>query len=106
MVLCAVSLSWSLAYDLTPAQERPFVDSTSGNSMFELVVGHNFIQRFVPWSAPANRHDALFALSHCRASSRPMIYMASAANSISPSFDISIWTAPSGRPLSSVMGSL
>ena len=48
VVLCAVSLSWSLAYDLTPAQERPFVDSTSGNSMFELVVGHNFIQRFVP----------------------------------------------------------
>jgi 4-amino-4-deoxy-L-arabinose transferase-like glycosyltransferase len=47
-VLCAVSLSWSLAYDLTPAQERPFVDSTSGNSMFELIVGENFIKRFVP----------------------------------------------------------
>src|SRR5271167_326267 len=49
-VLCAVSLSWSLAYDLTPAQERPFVDSTSGNSMFELIVGENFIKRFVPRS--------------------------------------------------------
>ena len=47
-VLCAVSLSWSLAYDLTPAQERPFVDSTSGNSMFELIVGENFVKRFVP----------------------------------------------------------
>jgi 4-amino-4-deoxy-L-arabinose transferase-like glycosyltransferase len=47
-VLCAVSLSWSLAYDLTPAQGRPFVDSTSGNSMFELIVGENFIKRFVP----------------------------------------------------------
>ena len=44
----AVSLSWSLAYDLTPAQGRPFVDSTSGNSMFELIVGENFIKRFVP----------------------------------------------------------
>ena len=48
VVLCAVSLSWSLAYDLTPAQERPFVDSTSGNSMFELIVGENFVKRFVP----------------------------------------------------------
>jgi 4-amino-4-deoxy-L-arabinose transferase-like glycosyltransferase len=48
VVLCAVSLSWSFAHDLTPAQRRPFVDSTSGNSMFELVVCHNFIQRFVP----------------------------------------------------------
>lgn len=38
----AVSLSWSLAYDLTPAKGRPFVDSTSGNSMFELIVGENF----------------------------------------------------------------
>jgi 4-amino-4-deoxy-L-arabinose transferase-like glycosyltransferase len=47
-VLCAVSLSWSLAYDLTPARGRPFVDSTSGNSMFELIVGENFIKRFVP----------------------------------------------------------
>ena len=47
-VLCAVSLSWSLAYDLTPAPARPFVDSTSGNSMFELIVGENFIKRFVP----------------------------------------------------------
>jgi 4-amino-4-deoxy-L-arabinose transferase-like glycosyltransferase len=47
-VLCAVSLSWSLAYDLTPAQGRPFVDSTSGNSMFELILGENFIKRFVP----------------------------------------------------------
>jgi 4-amino-4-deoxy-L-arabinose transferase-like glycosyltransferase len=47
-VACAGSLSWSLAYDLTPAQGRPFVDSTSGNSMFELIVGENFIKRFVP----------------------------------------------------------
>jgi 4-amino-4-deoxy-L-arabinose transferase-like glycosyltransferase len=47
-VLCAASFTWSLVYDLTPAQRRPFVDSTSGNSMFELIVGENFIKRFVP----------------------------------------------------------
>jgi len=48
VVLAAVSLSWSLVYELTPPQDRPFVDSTTDNSMLELVVGHNFIQRFIP----------------------------------------------------------
>ena len=47
-VLAAVSYSWTGVYDLTPPQNRPFVDSTSGNSMFELIVGENFIKRFVP----------------------------------------------------------
>lgn len=47
-VLIAVASSWTLAYELTPAHSRPFVDSTLDNSMIELVVGHNFIQRFVP----------------------------------------------------------
>jgi 4-amino-4-deoxy-L-arabinose transferase-like glycosyltransferase len=48
VVLTVVSLSWAFAYDLTPPQNRPFVDSTSGNSMFELIVGENLIKRFVP----------------------------------------------------------
>ena len=47
VVLAMVSLSWPLAYDLTPAADRPYVDSTADNSMLELVVGHNFAQRFV-----------------------------------------------------------
>ena len=47
-VLAAVSFSWTGVYDLTPPQGRPFVDSTSRNSMFELIVGENFIKRFVP----------------------------------------------------------
>lgn len=47
VVLAVVSLAWVLAYDLTPAQERPFVDSTRGNSMLELAVGHNGMERFV-----------------------------------------------------------
>jgi 4-amino-4-deoxy-L-arabinose transferase-like glycosyltransferase len=45
-VLAVVSSSWTAAYELTPPQDRPFVDSTLNNSMFELVVGHNGIQRF------------------------------------------------------------
>jgi 4-amino-4-deoxy-L-arabinose transferase-like glycosyltransferase len=47
VALAAVSLVWVLAYDLTPAQDRPFVDSTRDNSMVELAVGHNGMQRFI-----------------------------------------------------------
>jgi 4-amino-4-deoxy-L-arabinose transferase-like glycosyltransferase len=47
VVLAAVSLSWAAVYDLTPPRSRPFVDSSHDNSMLELVVGHNGIQRFV-----------------------------------------------------------
>jgi 4-amino-4-deoxy-L-arabinose transferase-like glycosyltransferase len=47
-VLATVSLSWTGIYDLTPPENRPFVDSTSGNSMLELIAGENFIRRFVP----------------------------------------------------------
>jgi 4-amino-4-deoxy-L-arabinose transferase-like glycosyltransferase len=47
LVLAPVALSWTLVYDLTPPESRPYVDSTDDNSMLELVVGHNFVQRFV-----------------------------------------------------------
>jgi 4-amino-4-deoxy-L-arabinose transferase-like glycosyltransferase len=47
VVLAAISLSWTAVYELTPPQNRPFVDSTRTNSMLELVVGHNGVQRFV-----------------------------------------------------------
>jgi 4-amino-4-deoxy-L-arabinose transferase-like glycosyltransferase len=62
LVLAAVSLAWTAVYDLTPPQKRPFVDSTTGNSMFELIVAENFIKRFVlrgdrsrqSWAAAVN----------------------------------------------------
>ncbi len=47
IVLAAVSLSWIVAYDLTPPESRPFVGSSKGNSMLELAIGHNGIERFV-----------------------------------------------------------
>ncbi len=37
----AVALSWSLAVDLTPASQRPFIGSTSGNSELQLEFGYN-----------------------------------------------------------------
>lgn len=47
ITLVAVSLAWALAYDLTPKQSRPYAGSTTGNSMLELIVVHNGLERFV-----------------------------------------------------------
>jgi 4-amino-4-deoxy-L-arabinose transferase-like glycosyltransferase len=45
VVLAAVSLSWSVAVDLTPASLRPHVDNSSTNSELELALGYNGMQR-------------------------------------------------------------
>jgi 4-amino-4-deoxy-L-arabinose transferase-like glycosyltransferase len=45
VVLLAVSLSWATAVDLTPASQRPWVDSTTNNSEISLAVGYNGLQR-------------------------------------------------------------
>jgi 4-amino-4-deoxy-L-arabinose transferase-like glycosyltransferase len=47
LVLAAVSLSWSVAVDATPAAARPFAGSSQGNSMLELAFDHNGLQRFI-----------------------------------------------------------
>jgi len=44
LVVCAAP--WVLAYELTPAEQRPFVGSSRANSMLELVVGHNALGRW------------------------------------------------------------
>ncbi|MDQ0211852.1 4-amino-4-deoxy-L-arabinose transferase-like glycosyltransferase [Arthrobacter bambusae] len=46
-VMAAGSLAWPLAVDLTPAQSRPFVGGSTGNSMIELTLGYNGIDRVV-----------------------------------------------------------
>ncbi|MCX5637869.1 MAG: glycosyltransferase family 39 protein, partial [Planctomycetota bacterium] len=46
LILIASSLPWVLAYELTPANSRPFVGGSRENSMLELVVGHNAVNRF------------------------------------------------------------
>ncbi len=45
--LAVVALSWAVAFDLTPKDSRPYAGSTTGNSMLELVVVHNGLERFV-----------------------------------------------------------
>jgi 4-amino-4-deoxy-L-arabinose transferase-like glycosyltransferase len=45
--LVVVGLAWTAAFDLTPKDIRPYAGSSTGNSMFELVVMHNGLERFV-----------------------------------------------------------
>ena len=47
IIVLATSLPWVLMYELTPAEGRPFVGSSRQNSMLELVVGHNAMNRFI-----------------------------------------------------------
>ncbi|MFJ2737470.1 ArnT family glycosyltransferase [Streptomyces sp. NPDC087317] len=46
LVMAAVSMSWMIAVTLTPAKDRPYVDGTTDNSAFSMVVGYNFLNRF------------------------------------------------------------
>jgi len=47
LVLVAVSLSWAVLVDLTPVSARPYVDSSSNNSVMELIIGHNGLERLL-----------------------------------------------------------
>lgn len=44
-ILVAVSLSWAVIVDLVPAQNRPYVGSSTNNSELELIIGHNGLER-------------------------------------------------------------
>ena len=46
-LLLVVSFSWAVVVDLVPVTERPYVDSTSNNSVMELIFGHNGIERLL-----------------------------------------------------------
>ena len=45
--LAVVSLAWAVAFDLTPQDSRPYAGSSHDNSMLELIVVHNGLERFV-----------------------------------------------------------
>ena len=47
VVLLAVSLSWAVAVDLTPADRRPYVGSSGNNSVMSLIVGYNGVDRLI-----------------------------------------------------------
>lgn len=47
LLAAVVSLAWVLAVDLTPAERRPYVGSSRGNSALELALGHNLKTRIL-----------------------------------------------------------
>jgi len=53
LTLAVVSLAWAGAFDLTPKASRPYAGSSYENSMLELVVIHNGLERFVRPARPA-----------------------------------------------------
>lgn len=61
VTLAVVSLSWVVAFDLTPKAKRPYAGSSHDNSMLELIVMHNGLDRFVrrtPGPTPAPTQTA------------------------------------------------
>lgn len=45
VVLIIISLSWAFIVDLVPASDRPFVGSSTNNSVLQLIIGHNGFER-------------------------------------------------------------
>jgi 4-amino-4-deoxy-L-arabinose transferase-like glycosyltransferase len=48
IVLLTVSLSWAIAVDLTPPEQRPFIGSSQDNTVLQLIIGHNGLKRLLP----------------------------------------------------------
>ncbi|ABS34898.1 glycosyltransferase family 39 protein [Clostridium botulinum] len=45
IILILVSLSWAFIVDLIPEGNRPYVGSSTNNSVMELIIGHNGLER-------------------------------------------------------------
>ena len=63
VTLTVVSLSWAVAFDLTPKASRPYAGSSHDNSMLELIIMHNGLDRFVrttPAPAPTPAQTTRF----------------------------------------------
>ncbi|WP_254306626.1 glycosyltransferase family 39 protein [Clostridium sp. 001] len=45
VVLLVVSLSWAIVVDLVPASSRPYIGSSTNNTVMQLIIGHNGLER-------------------------------------------------------------
>jgi 4-amino-4-deoxy-L-arabinose transferase-like glycosyltransferase len=52
VVLVAVSLSWAVVVDLTPASARPYIGSSDSNSAIDLILGYNGLDRLLGRGGP------------------------------------------------------
>ncbi len=65
-VLAVVSLSWMTVVSLTPAHDRPYVDGSSSNSVFQQVFVYNATQRVGSGSATAVQQGSSAATNPAR----------------------------------------
>ena len=45
LVLLVVSLSWAIIVGLGPASQRPYIGSSTNNTVMQLIIGHNGLER-------------------------------------------------------------
>jgi 4-amino-4-deoxy-L-arabinose transferase-like glycosyltransferase len=45
VIMAVISFAWVAAVDLTPAGSRPYVGSSTNNTVAELIIGHNGLER-------------------------------------------------------------
>ncbi|OOM11143.1 undecaprenyl phosphate-alpha-4-amino-4-deoxy-L-arabinose arabinosyl transferase [Clostridium saccharobutylicum] len=45
VIVLVISFAWVFAVDLYPSDSRPYVDSSTNNTVMELIVGHNGLER-------------------------------------------------------------
>lgn len=56
-LLLVVSLAWAVVVDFTPPESRPFVGSSTNNTVLELIVGHNGLNRLFGRGGPGQPDD-------------------------------------------------
>jgi len=71
VLLLAVSLSWAVAVDLTPEDSRPYVGSSTDNSVLELITGHNGLRRIIGGGGGGQPRNTSPAGSTANAPSQP-----------------------------------
>jgi 4-amino-4-deoxy-L-arabinose transferase-like glycosyltransferase len=52
VLMLAVSLSWAIIVDMTPTDQRPYIGSSTDNTVMELIVGHNGATRLFAGNRP------------------------------------------------------
>src|SRR5674536_201636 len=70
VVLFVVSLSWAVVVDLVPAGDRPFIGSSTNNTVMELIIGHNGLQRIGMGGKNTGRDQGQQGLSENQSSDR------------------------------------
>jgi 4-amino-4-deoxy-L-arabinose transferase-like glycosyltransferase len=57
MILLVVSLAWAVAVDLTPTNQRPYVGSSGDNSVLNLAIGYNGVERLLGMGGGRGRNQ-------------------------------------------------